>query len=75
LRPRLNALNEEAEAFEEFQKTGGSITSQKHSQAGRSLTAAGTNVALGGSTVTSPSAGVMKVPIAGYTGHRMGYKS
>ena len=78
LRPRIAELNQEdptsvviEKLNDGFQK---SLTTTKFSN---SLAAAGSGV-IGGTTaatVSAPSTDTIRVPIAGYTGHRVGYRA
>ena len=66
LRPRIKELNIEDPAIDNVQKA---LSTKKYQTTHNE----GLNhqEKYGGSTVSSP----LRVPIAGYTGHRMGYKS
>lgn len=75
LRPRIKELNIDEPVVEE--KTTGSVF--KRGSHMRHATVTATPVervpGYGGTTVTSPASSPIRVPIAGYTGHRMGYRS
>lgn len=78
LRPRIKELNVEDPTTTEIEKlTNGfqkSISANKFR--GSELASAGSGVIGGTSatTVTSPT-GALRVPAAGYTGHRVGYRA
>ena len=79
LRPRINELNQEDATQAQIEKVSDgfqkSLTANKFR--GSELAAAGSGV-IGGTTATvvsSPEPGAIRIPIAGYTGHRVGYRA
>jgi len=74
LRPRIKELNIEDPVVEE-KATGGSVFKRASHTRHATVTATPVERAFGGTTVNSPASSPIRVPIAGYTGHRMGYRS
>lgn len=78
MRPRIKELNQEDPTTAEIEKVSDgfqkAISANKFR--GSELAAAGSGVVGGitSTTVTSPTGGI-RVPVAGYTGHRMGYRA
>lgn len=78
LRPRIKELNiEEPSTTAPVQENTGfkRFLHQRHATMGNTPANESRTSGYGGTTVSSPTNNPLKVPIAGYTGHRMGYRS
>lgn len=81
LRPRIKELNMDEAAVSQTEGKAPTesimkrATHQRNATVGQTPKEIGKLTGYAGTTVTSPASSPLRVPIAGYTGHRMGYRS